>query len=264
MKEIIKKMSKMVSISKPTLQDLIDIKDKSVLLVGPSPSETEEKSKSKNHDIVISFNTSIEYADKIFKNEIKAFGNRIDIIYLSPSCEKWYFHDREGFWEDIKIKPKVIRLLGPVNWPHGPRQDPEYPNVISNYKNRFNNSGLNVDLYYNYDVYNVLTTLLTEQNFIKNKSRTNVVPRVGFAALFEILLYQPRSIEIKNMTFYHGGTNIFRKDTVPGPFTPKNHNDGTPSTWHDGALELSLLKEMMQDFNIKVDLQLEKILKENY
>jgi hypothetical protein len=263
MKETIEQMSEIVFLSKPTLQDLIDIKDKSVLLVGPSPPGVDERSKSNNHDVVISFNTSIEYADKIFKNEIKTFGKRIDIIYLSPSCEKWYFHDRKGFWENIRIKPKVIRLMGPVNFPHGPRLDPKYSNVINNYKNRFNDSGLNMDLYYNYDVYNTLTTLLTEQNLIKNKSQRSIVPRVGFASLFEILLYQPRSIEIKNMTFYHGGTNIFRKDTIEGSLAPTNHNDGTPSTWHDGTLELSLLKEMMQDFNIKVDSQLGKILKKN-
>jgi|TARA_R110001583_G_scaffold10061_5_gene46941 hypothetical protein len=264
MKEGIKKLRKMVFRNNPTLQDLLDIKDKSVLLTGPSPPNTEEKSNSNNHDIVISFNTAIEYADKIFKNEIKTFGNRIDIIYLSTSCEAQYFRNLKGFWKDVKIKPKVVRLMGPVSFPHGPLLDHQYSNVIKSYKKRFIDSGLNIDPYYNYDVYNVLTKLLTKHNFIKNKLQISVVPRVGTVALFEILLYQPRSIEIKNMTFYHGGTNIFRKDNTPEPFKPKKHNDGTPSTWHDSILELLLLKQMMQDFNIKVDSQLENILKENY
>ena len=201
MKEGIKKLRKMVFRNNPTLQDLLDIKDKSVLLTGPSPPNTEEKSNSNNHDIVISFNTAIEYADKIFKNEIKTFGNRIDIIYLSTSCEAQYFRNLKGFWKDVKIKPKVVRLMGPVSFPHGPLLDHQYSNVIKSYKKRFIDSGLNIDPYYNYDVYNVLTKLLTKHNFIKNKLQISVVPRVGTVALFEILLYQPRSIEIKNMTF---------------------------------------------------------------
>ncbi len=65
-------------------------------------------------------------------------------------------------------------------------------------------------------------------------------PRMGFAAITDLLSYRPRRVDVAGFTFYHGGGHLFRGE-VTGVLDPTLSNDGRICT-HDSRRELACLR----------------------
>jgi hypothetical protein len=88
----------------------------------------------------------------------------------------------------------------------------------------------------------VIGRFLCEQ--MTSRNHKPVMPRVGFMALCDLLMRGARQVRLYGLTFYHGGGNIFRPDTVE-ELEPTGRHDGKPSR-HDSNIELEMLHELIE------------------
>jgi hypothetical protein len=71
-------------------------------------------------------------------------------------------------------------------------------------------------------------------------------------ALCDLLMRGARKVSLYGLTFYHGGGNIFRPDTVP-ELEPTGRHDGKPSR-HDSHVELEMLQELIESLGERIHL----------
>jgi len=229
------------------------IAGKKVAIVGPSPSEKDNGEFIDSYDIVIRFSNAIEFIP--FEKDIAAnIGSKSHVIYFVPTAAERYFK-RKKIWENAENAGlKIIRISWDIE--DGIKSRPatkKYNTVMEAYEDYFSDS--EVTPYYSSELNRFLQEYMSE---IKGK---HTIPRAGMLAAAECFAYGASEIYLSNMTFYHGGTNIFRKDSV-NDLKPNQYHNGKNVDWHDSDLELEMLWTLIKypETNISYDKMMETVL----
>jgi len=226
------------------------ISGKNVLIIGPTLSEATGDF-SYDYDLIVRCNNSIEHIGLSGQDGV---GDGIDLLYLSPSSEGRYFdhidimennipgqkyevQKQTDIWERFDGKLRVVRLYGGVT----PRIGGGEP-IGSFYRPNtdcanafFSKNNYSIRAYHSPVVPSYI------HRCMRYASGAMLIPRCGFLAVVESLLSGANSVYIKNMTFYHGGSNVYRSGSVES-FSPTSDNFGNETRWHDSSVEIKLLK----------------------
>jgi len=215
---------------------------KRVEIVGPSDNENGKE--IDEFDVIIRLNTVLEYFP--FTKELKRkFGSRTDIIYSRGSPLKKYYGD-DKLWKSVPPELKIIRsIVG---------HDKKIMAGSYNYPAYFKKLGL--------DITEVLCpeTIKFVDNALQLEKGSNLKSRTGLVPIIESVMCGAKEVKVFNMTFYHGGTNVFRKDSVQ-ELNPKTYHTGKKTSEHDSYVELKLFKILMKNYpSISVDEKLRTII----
>lgn len=236
------------------------LKDKCVIIVGP---DTNLKGKKlgkyiDSFDVVIRHNTVLEYLP-FTKDLSEDYGSRTDVLYQAPQCIKDYSNNYQ-IWNSTLGKLKIIRPKFIV-YQNGNR-DYKYitgtycfPEHLDKWKKHL--SKLNISMHYSHKSSQSLTEIMTQ---IKHSER-QVIPRIGFISIFDMLIHQPKYVEVVGMSFYHGGGHAFRSN-VKQPLDPLLNAKFQISA-HDSFVELELMKLFLEKFPSQLKWQSDLIIDSN-
>lgn len=205
------------------------VKNKRVIIVGPD-SSLEKKGLGTyidSFDIVIRHNTAFDYLPFSTKHGID-FGYKTDIIYFSPTCMQNYANNSTL----LKLNQNKIKYIVYQNGNKNNEYmegDYCFPDALDFYKRTCKNK-----LHYSHHSTTSLTDLLTTIN-----NDVSIVPRTGFISIYDMLVHEAKEINIIGMTFYNGGTHMFRSDALNTLDPHKNHTGGKSP--HDSVKELELM-----------------------
>jgi hypothetical protein len=215
------------------------IKGKNIAVVGPTPNGRDDGDKIDGFDLVIRVNTAVEYLP-YSENIQKQMGSKLDIIYLVPSSDQYCLRN-DNVWNNAK-DVKCLRLVG--NHKGGvPREG--YDDRVNDYRGYFEGRGEDKLVYYSKE------TPVFLHNYMSDLKGHALLPRGGFLSTVDSLLHGANTVSLFNMTFYHGGTNIFREDSVQS-FKPDQYHSGETVRWHDSEIEIKMLEVLKEEFPNKI------------
>ena len=217
------------------------LKDKKVILVGPSESLLKNKNKEfiESFDIIVRVNRGIEPTDKYGEY----VGERTDILYncMLEHPDNGGIIDADYF---ASKKVKFVVYHSEVDF-HGVATDKEPSHLKPKTIKKLNNNNISTNKI-NFEFYN------------KISSQVKCSPNTGYIAIFDLLNYDVKELYITGFTFYLDKFMPGYKDQVDKEefnnkcFTSQRHNQ--KNLWE------FLKKSYAENSKLKVDPYLHKIL----
>jgi len=184
--------------------------------------------------LVMRFSTCLDMAP--FDDELAAdIGYRNDLYYIIPSFLKTFVSDLEenarkcaacgvqslmvnfvdtkyeymGTWKNIKIVEEELRRIS------APTRINHCPVALS----------------------------ISRELLLAAGGHKKIMPRGGFQALVDLVLHGASKVKTRGMTFYHGGDNFSRPDSVK-ELDPKLYHHGQKQNKHDSKCEVLVVNRM--------------------
>ncbi len=219
-----------------------EVRDRRVALVGPAQSlvGAARGDEIDAHDVVVRLNTTVEHLP--FPNDsARDFGTRCDQLYVSYAyLDKLFEYRRDAFDRAVDLVGLrevvcVDSLLKVDAFPeaHRARVDSIREDLAVHHPH--------VHFRFESDLPRMLVYWLAGH-----------APRMGFAALVDLLVRQAKSLSLLGFTFYHGGGHLFRA-LQPTRLDPTTSNSGRASL-HNSRLELQLLQRLCEEGGAAISL----------
>ncbi len=219
-----------------------EVTGKQIALVGPAGSLVGARRGEEidAHDVVVRLNTTVEHLP-FDAADASDFGRRCDSLYVSYAyLDKLFEHrsdaidravDEAGLREVVCVDSllKVDAFAGD----HRGRVDAIREELARRHPR--------VRFHFESDLVRMLLFWLAGH-----------APRMGFAAIVDILSRRPAALSVLGFTFYHGGGHLFRA-LQPKELDPRTSNSGKASL-HDSRLELRMLGRLRAGSEIPIEL----------
>jgi hypothetical protein len=229
------------------------LEGKRVIVVGPAETMlgTREGSAIDSFDLVVRFNTAIEYMP-FAKDLARDIGARTDILY----CNNEVLGDRivrqQGVTPERFVRAcdevGVQYFVGTNNdFTHGATDGrrPRGSEELADFRRFLDDHGVRANC----------RSLFSTPHVLRRWLR-GYIGRTGFIGLVDLLRYDVRLLHVTGMTFYHKGGHLFLENCV-GELDPlRNHLGILPEHMlgHNSYLELQIVKTLGECFAPKLQL----------
>ena len=231
------------------------IRGKSIAIVGTSEhiKDKEQCEIIDNHDLVLRFSTCFNLLPYDLELE-KHIGSRNDIFYVIPSFVKEFATSLEqnikkAYEHDVKFIRQNMTF------------DKQQKDTVKKIKTKISQLGFNEKM----DMHNAVCALNCSEEILKldligeGKQSYKVLPRTGFQAVIDLLIHDVGHINMYGMTYYHGGNNFSRNDSISN-LDPCGYHHGGKSNRHDSRLEAKALNLLIRNgYPINTDDVLTKV-----